>query len=136
MDQINKGGYNILCVDDEQSSLNAFKNLYRKKFNIITASSGQQGLEILKAQPIHVIISDQRMPEMTGVEFLIKVKNKWPDIKCILFTAFDDKEVIKEAINEAGIYWFLNKPFDPEQFEQIITNAVNTYYTENKIKVV
>ena len=134
MDQIHKEGYNVLYVDDDQSSLNAFENLYRRKFNIITASSGQQGLEILKAQPVHVIITDQRMPEMTGVEFLIKVKNKWPDIKCILFTAFDDKEVIKKAINDAGIYWYLNKPFEPEQFGQIITNASNAYHADNKLK--
>ena len=113
MDQIHKEEYTILYVDDEQSSLNAFENLYRRKFNIITARSGQKGLEILETEPVQVVIADQRMPEMTGIEFLKKVKNKWPDIKCILFTAFDDKEVIKEAINEAGIFWYLNKPIEP-----------------------
>ena len=97
MDQIHKEGFNVLYVDDEQSSLNALENLYRRKFNIITASSGKKGLEILEAQPVQVIITDQRMPEMTGIEFLKKVKNKWPAIKCILFTAFDEKEVIKKA---------------------------------------
>ena len=63
---------NILYVDDEQSSLNAFENLYRRKFNIITASSGQKSLEILETEQVQVIITDQRMPEMTGVEFLKK----------------------------------------------------------------
>ena len=62
------------------------------------------------------------------------MKNKWPGIQCILFTAFDEKEVIKEAINEAGIYWYLNKPFEPDQLEQIITNAANAYHADNKIK--
>jgi len=112
---------NILYVDDEQSSLNALKNLYRRKFNIITAISGQEALEILETQAVQVIITDQRMPEMTGIDFLLKVKNKWPDLKYILLTAFDESSVIKEAINDAGIYWYLNKPFEPDQLEQIIT---------------
>ena len=72
------------------NNLNSFKNLYRRKFNIITASSGQQGLEILEAQPIQVIITDQRMPSMKGLEFLKKVRDKWPDIEYILMTAYDE----------------------------------------------
>ena len=125
---------NVLYVDDEQSSLNALKNLYRRKFNIITANSGKEGLKILESMPVQVIITDQRMPEMTGIEFLKKVKNKWPGIKSILFTAFDEKEVIKKAINEAGIFWYLNKPFEPDQLEQIITNASDAYIAEIKLK--
>lgn len=139
MDQEKKMDYHVLYVYDEQSSVNSFENLFRRKFNIITASLGQEGLEILKNLSIPVVITDQRIPDMTGVEFINKVKNIWPDIKCILFTAYDgkevdDKEAIKTAINEAGIYWYLNKPFEPEQLEQIITNASSSYHTEKKLK--
>ncbi len=126
--------YNILYVDDEISNLSSFKNLFRRKFNIITASSGQQGLEILEAQPIHVVIADQRMPNMKGVEFLKKVQDSWPDLKYILLTAFDDNEVVKEAINEVGIFWYVNKPFAPDQMEQILINAIVAYQAENKLK--
>ena len=126
--------YNILYVDDELSNLNAFKNLFRKKFNIITANSGQQGLEILETQPVDLIISDQRMPEMTGIEFLKKVRTKHSDFKFILLTAYVDNDVIKEAVNDVGIYWYVNKPFDPDQMEQSIINATNAYHAEKKLK--
>ena len=125
--------YNILYVDDEQSNLNAFKNLFRKKFNVITANSGQKGLEILEAQPLDLIITDQRMPEMTGIEFLKKVRAKRSNHKFILLTAFVDNDVIKEAINDVGIYWYVNKPFDPDQMEQNIINAIHAYHAEKKI---
>ena len=112
--------YNILYVDDEQANLNSLKSLYRRKFNILTAISGDKGLELLEKQSIHLIIADQRMPGMTGVAFLKKVKEKWPDIKSILLTAFYDNLVLKEAINNVGIYWYMNKPFDNEKLELII----------------
>ncbi len=116
--------YNILYVDDEPSNLNSLKNLFRKKFNIITTTSGKEGLEILESQRIDLIITDQRMPGMTGIEFLKKVKKRWPSLNCILLSAFAELEVMKEAINEVGIYWYLNKPFDPEQMEQTIIKGV------------
>jgi len=126
--------YNILYVDDEQANLNSLKSLFRRKFNFITAISGQKGLEILEAQPVQLIIADQRMPEMTGVQFLKKVKEKWPDIKSILFTAFHDSHVIKEAINDVGIYWYMNKPFENEKLELVIKKALEAYRSENLLK--
>ena len=131
---MNKENYNILYVDDEKSSLSAFRNLFRRKFNIFTASSGEEGLELLATQPIHVIITDQRMPNMLGTEFLKNVKATWPDFKYIILTAYNDNEVMKEAINEVGVFWYVNKPFDPDQMEQVITNAENTYLAEKKLK--
>ncbi len=126
--------FNLLYVDDEEINLSGFKLLFRKGFNIVTASSGKKGLEILKDQPIHIIVTDQRMPDMNGLDFLKKVKDKWPNIKCIILTAYDDLDVLKESINKIGIFWYVNKPFDPEQMEQVITNAENTYLAEKKLK--
>ena len=65
----------------------------------------------MASKPIHLVITDQRMPDMTGIEFLKKVKQKWPGPKYILLTGFTDNEAIKEAINDVGIYWYMNKPF-------------------------
>ena len=126
--------YTILYVDDELNSLSSFKNLFRKKFNIIPANSGKEGLTILESQRIDLIITDQRMPEMTGLEFLKKVKKKWPNIKYILLTAFAEIDVIKEAINEVGIYWYMNKPFDPSQMEQMITKAIEADWNDLLLK--
>jgi len=126
--------YNILYVDDEQANLNSLKSLFRRKFNIITADSGQKGLEILESQPIHVIIADQRMPNMRGVEFLKKVKIKWPDIKSILLTGFYDNQVLKEAINDVGIFWYMNKPFENEKLELVIRKALETFKSKELLK--
>ena len=126
--------YNILYVDDEQANLNSLKSLFRRKFNFLTAISGKKGLEILEEQPVHLIIVDQRMPGMTGIEFLKKVKEKWPDIKSILLTAFYDNKVIKEAVNEVGLYWYMNKPFENEKLEHVIRKAQDAYRSENLLK--
>ncbi|RLD32048.1 MAG: hypothetical protein DRI73_07700, partial [Bacteroidetes bacterium] len=129
-----KEDFNILYVDDEQANLTSLKSLFRRKFNIITADSGNKGLEILEAQPIHLIIADQRMPLMTGVQFLKKVKEKWPELKCILLTGFYDNVVIKEAINDVGIYWYMNKPFNNEKLEHVIRKAMETFKLDELVK--
>lgn len=124
--------YNILYIDDEQSNLNSLKNLYRSKFNILTALSGKEGLKILETHPVSVVITDQRMNEMTGIEFLLKAKENFPKIKCILLTAYDDNDVVKRGINEVGLYWYLNKPFDNINLEHILVRAIESYHTENE----
>jgi PAS domain S-box-containing protein len=124
--------YSILYVDDEQASLNFVKSLFRGKFNFISTNSGQRGLEILKTQSVQLIIASQSMLEMTGIEFLKKVKEFWPDIKSILIMASHDNKVIEEAVKEAGIYWYLNKPFDNFKLEFVVKKAFEAYYEENE----
>ncbi|MCH8330101.1 MAG: PAS domain S-box protein [Bacteroidetes bacterium] len=119
--------YNILYVDDEQSNLRMFKNLYRRSYNIHTAASGKEGLEILENHHIHLVISDQRMPKMTGLEFLRKAKKKWSDIPLILLTGYTDHDVLKEAVNEIGIYRYINKPFDDNDMANVMGLAFETY---------
>lgn len=126
--------YTILYVDDEQANLNAIKSLFRKKFNIITANSAQEGLEILEHEAIHLIVADQRMPQMTGVQFLKKVKETRPDIKSILLTAYHDDAIIKEAVNDAGIFWYMNKPFENEKLELVIKKGLESYHDHELIK--
>ncbi len=122
--------YNILYVDDERANLNSFKSLFRRKFNIITAISGNEGLEILEAQPIHLIIADQRMPNMTGIQFFKKVKKKWAEIKLILLTGFYDNKVILEAVNDVGIYSYMNKPFENQKIELVIRKGLEVLDSE------
>jgi len=126
--------YNILYVDDERANLNSLKSLFRRKFNIITATSGLQGLELLEEHSIQLIIADQRMPLMTGIEFLKKVKEKWPDIKLILLTGYYDNQVVKEAVNEVGIYWYMNKPFENEKLELVIQKGLEAFKTIELLK--
>ncbi len=122
--------YNVLYVDDEPNNLLLFKASFQREFNIITAESGQDGLQILSKKPIHLIVTDQKMPKMTGMQFLKKVKKKWPYLKFILLTGFFEHDVITEAINEVGIYCYLNKPMDLEQMKTLMTKGLESYQLE------
>ena len=105
--------FTILCVDDEQSILNALKRLLRKEgYQLLFANSGKEGLEILKANEVHLVISDQRMPEMSGTEFLEIVKEKYPDVLRIILTGYSDIDSITESINKGNIYKFFFKPWN------------------------
>lgn len=113
----------VLYVDDEQHNLAAFKSNFRRDFIVYTAESADQGLEILKNEPISVLLSDQRMPKMTGVDFFEKVKEKYPNIVRILVTGYTDMEALVKAVNKAQIYKYINKPWDNEKLKEIILKA-------------
>ncbi|WP_221390942.1 response regulator [Dyadobacter sp. NIV53] len=125
----------ILYVDDEINNLNSFKAAFRRDFNVLLATSGREGLEILENNVIHVIITDQRMPEMTGVDFLIEVLKKYTDPIRILLTGYTDINAVIDAVNKGHIYYYLNKPWDEQQLKIIIKNAfeIFTLREENKI---
>jgi two-component system response regulator AtoC len=91
--------YPILVVDDEQDNLDAFRFNFRKTFDILTASGGQEALGILAEREVAVVITDQRMPRMTGIELLREVRERQPDAVGIILTAFTDVDVLVEAIN-------------------------------------
>jgi response regulator RpfG family c-di-GMP phosphodiesterase len=120
--------YTLLCVDDEKNILNALKRLLRKeKFRILTGNSGQEGLQILAENKVHVVLSDQRMPEMNGTEFLKEVKARYPDILRIILTGYTDVDSISEAINEGHIYKFFLKPWNDQNLILEIRQAMEQY---------
>jgi signal transduction histidine kinase len=124
--------YNILYVDDEISNLNVFKNTFRRNYNIFTAESAHEGLEILDREKIDLILTDQRMPEMSGVDFLKQVMQKYPEPSRILITAFTDFSALKEAVNEAKIFQYIQKPWDENEIQGIIDNALEIHYLKQK----
>ncbi len=118
-------GANILLVDDEESILHSLKRCFRKSgWNIRTATSGFDGLDILALNSIDLVISDMKMPEMTGAEFLAEVAEKYPSTIRILLTGFSELESAIDAINRGKIYSYVSKPWDDEQFFQIINNGL------------
>ena len=118
----------LLLVDDEDNIVRALVRLLRREgYEIFTANSGKEGLEILKTQAIGVIISDQRMPEMNGVEFLSKVKDLYPDIIRIVLSGYTDLKSVTEAINEGAIYKFLTKPWEDDLIKKNIEEAFTRY---------
>lgn len=125
----------ILCVDDEIDNVDALERLLRKKYTVLKATSGKSALEILAKNPdIALIISDQRMPEMTGVQFLETSLNSHPDTVRILLTGFTDIESIISAINSAQIYRYLSKPWDPSDLAHTVDRAVERFQMAKELK--
>ena len=122
----------LLYVDDEDSNLRLFKNIFRREYNVLTALSGKEGLNILSTHPVDLIITDQRMPEMTGVDFLIRAIEINPLPKRILLTAYADLDSIKGAINEGKIYRYIQKPWDIHELTSIIKQAIDSYLLERE----
>ncbi|MGD2036163.1 MAG: response regulator [Bacteroidales bacterium] len=124
--------FTILYVDDEISNLNVFKNTFRRDYNIFTAESAKKGLKILDREHIDLILSDQRMPEINGVDFLKKVMQKYPEPSRILITAFTDFGALKNAVNEARIFQYIQKPWDEEEIKQTLDGALEIYNLKQK----
>lgn len=115
--------YKILAVDDEQASLNAISRILRKEFNVILSLNGQSALEALKKEKIAVLLADQRMPGMTGVELFQKALQIQPNAVRILITGYTDIEATIQSINDGQIYYYINKPWEPDDLRLIVKRA-------------
>lgn len=123
---------NLLIVDDESGICNALTRLLRRDgYHIITANSGAEALDLLAMHPVHVILSDQRMPGMSGTELLDKVKNLYPDTVRIILSGYTDLNVVTEAVNRGAVFRFLTKPWDDAMLRDQVRDAF-THYRENK----
>lgn len=113
----------ILFVDDEERILRSLRMLFRDTYNVITTSEGQDALRIVTGQTVHVIISDQRMPIMSGVELLKKVKVASPKTMRVLLTGYSDKEAVIGSINDGEIFRYINKPWNINDIRMTIAKA-------------
>lgn len=114
----------LLLVDDEENIISSLKRLLRRDgYNILTATSGKAGLEVLEQHQIGVIMSDMRMPEMSGVEFLSKVKERFPGVVRIMLSGYSDLASITDSINKGEIYKFLTKPWEDDLMRTNIREA-------------
>ena len=120
--------YPILVVDDEQDNLDAFRFNFKKTFDILTASGGAEALEILESKEVAVVITDQRMPKMSGVELLREVRNRQPDAVGIILTAFTDVDVLVEAINLGQVYRYITKPWDAKEVRGVLQYAIERFH--------
>ncbi len=117
----------ILYVDDELDNLTAFNAVMRRHYTITTASSGEEALELLKKQEFSLVISDQRMPKMTGVELFEQVKNLYPDVIRIILTGYSEVKAIIDSINMGQVYYYITKPWNVDELKVMIDNALETY---------
>ncbi len=120
---MDKKKFSILYVDDEEQNLVSFKAVFRRDYKIFTALSGEEGLKILQKNIIHLIITDQRMPSMTGIQFLEQVIPKFPETIRMILTGFSDIEAIIGAINTGRVFHYITKPWDENELRMTIENA-------------
>jgi two-component system sensor histidine kinase/response regulator len=130
------GKHRILCIDDEVDNVDALERLFRKKYTVIKATSGQEALKWLKTnqEPLALIITDQRMPEMTGVELLERTLTSHPETVRILLTGYTDLESVIAAVNQGQIYRYLTKPWDPIDLGLTVDRAVERYVISQELK--
>jgi adenylate cyclase len=113
----------ILYVDDEQHNLTSFAATFRKDYKIHIATNGDDAIEIMRSHEIKLVITDQRMPEMTGIQLLEKLTPEFPDSVRMILTGFSDIEVIIEAINSGRVFRYITKPWDENELRMTIENA-------------
>jgi signal transduction histidine kinase len=124
----------VLYVDDEANNLLAFQASFRRTFDILTANSAAEGMNVLNDHSVDVIVADQRMPHSTGVEFFNIVRKSHPDPIRILLTGYTDVDAIVDAINKGQIFRYIKKPWDELELETAIKNAYDLYLTRKQLK--
>ncbi len=124
----------ILYVDDEENNLVSFKANFRLKYKVLTATGGDEALKVMRDNLVHIIITDQRMPNMTGVEFLEKVIEEFPDPVRILLTGYADMTAVIDAVNKGKIFHYLTKPWNEEELDKTILRAFEIYKEKKEIE--
>jgi len=119
--------HTLLVVDDEPDVVQSVQDLLRLDYQVLGATRAKDGLRILQEQEVHLVMTDQRMPEMTGVEFLSQVRGGHPEAIRLLFTGYADFKAVIDAINQGNIYRYITKPWDPDDLQIIIRQAAEQY---------
>jgi len=111
----------VICVDDEPSLLNSYKRLLRKEgCKTITTTSGREALEVLESTSVRLVISDERMPEMTGTELLKRVKERWPETTRFIVSGYAPAEALSEALESGEVHRFFSKPWNDEELRTAV----------------
>ena len=125
--------HTVLFVDDEENILHALRRLFRREgYHILTATSGPEGLELVRENEVSLVISDQRMPQMIGAEFLGHVRDLAPHAVRIMLTGYSDIEAATQAINEGGVYRYITKPWDDEELKITVREALERFELEQR----
>ncbi len=129
---IDRREFPVLYVDDERENLRAFELAFRRDFKIYTADSGSDALALINDLPISVVLSDHRMPGMTGTEFLSRVRTIDPRTVRLLVTAYGDASTLADAVNNGSIYRYIAKPWSPDEMRVAISQAIDLYAVESE----
>jgi len=127
-DRLDVSAYPVLVVDDEPDNLDAFRFNFRRAFDLRYASSGAEALEVLREQDVAVVVADQRMPGMTGVELLAEAGRARPGVVGVLVTAYTDLGVLVDALNSGHVWRYVSKPWDSKELKVILRQAIETFH--------
>lgn len=117
----------LLIIDDEPNVCDSVHDLLRREFRVLKAHSADEGYQLMQQEEVHIVMSDQRMPQISGVELLTNMKSRYPQAIRMLFTGFADLESIVAAINQGHVFQFLKKPWQPEELETAVRQAAIEY---------
>jgi two-component system sensor histidine kinase/response regulator len=123
----------ILYLDDEEQNLLSFQALFRRDFQVFTTTSAQEAITILNNNPIRIIFSDQKMPEVSGVEFFETILHDFPSAVRILITGYADMEAVIDAINKGQVYRYVTKPWEPNDLKICVENALEKFRKDEEI---
>ena len=130
---LNTKNISVLFVDDEENVLSSLRRfLSREEYNVLFAGSGREALDLMAKEAVQIIVTDQRMPEMDGLQLLDIVKKKYPESIRLMLSAIRDLQQVIEAVNSGEIYRFISKPLEPIQFRLTIRDAVNHYLAQEE----
>ncbi|HET6252014.1 MAG TPA: hybrid sensor histidine kinase/response regulator [Tepidisphaeraceae bacterium] len=119
--------HTILVVDDEPDVVKSVQDLLRLEYRVLGATRAKAAMDIMSSEEVHVVMTDQRMPDITGVEFLRQIRGDYPEAIRLLFTGYADIRAVIDAINQGNVYRYITKPWDPEELEATIRQAVERY---------
>jgi len=120
--------YPVLVVDDETDNLDTFRFNFKKQFSLLTATDGDEALRILRERDVAVIVTDQRMPRMSGLDLLRAAREVRPDAVGVILTAFTDIDVLVSAINLGQVYRYITKPWDSREVRGVLTQAIERFH--------
>lgn len=120
----------LLVVDDEPDVCDSVHDLLRREFRVLKAHNADEGFRLMQDEEVHIIMTDQRMPRITGVELLTKVKYRNPQAVRMLFTGYADLESVVSAINQGHVFQFLRKPWNPEDLLSAVREAAEEYHRQ------
>jgi signal transduction histidine kinase len=117
----------LLVVDDEPDLVDSVQDLLRRDYRVLGATRATEGLKILEREKVHIVMTDQRMPEMSGLEFLKRLRAAYPDTVRLLFTAYSDLQTVTEAVNQGNVYRYITKPWDERELRAMLRQAAEHY---------
>lgn len=119
--------YSLLIVDDEEDVLLSLRAMFRRDYEVVTATRAKEGLELLSKRAFHVVVSDQRMPDMNGVAFLARVSELFPDVVRLMITGYADINSVIAAVNQGHVFRYIAKPWDPAELESAVRQATDQF---------